>query len=174
VTSRVQLLQVTNSCLHKLLDMRLAALMASDQVNTLPRLQEYLQMERQQQQQQGGDGAGPSSAPGGAAAPSSAAAAAGNSTVLAVLDCFLQLMCEAVDEQGLAPPSERAYVLGVLNQLQQGLSGLQRVTACAVGEPAGEASSAWACLRQWLTGNLGLPAQAAIHPVVGRLVDRLY
>jgi hypothetical protein len=174
VSSGAELLQVTNACLHSLLDMRLVILMLPQQDSVLQGARAHLLAQRQQQQQAGVSGVGASSAGprnarqwmSGAPTPEVAA------TVLAVLERFLQLLSEAAARQGLtAAAFERTFVLGALNQLHQALSALQRIEAAAgVQDPAVGVRS---CLVEWVGGNLGLPPQTSINEAVSLLVASL-
>jgi hypothetical protein len=159
VTSRADLVRVTNSCLHKLLDMRLAVLMVAEQGSPWEGLRAYLSTQHQQAE----------------AATAAAAAAAGSlpvtaAAVLSILGQFVQLLGEGLAGQGLGPQAERLFVLGAMNQLQQVLSGLQRTAAAAAGDAGADAR---ACVGQWVAAGLGLSPQTAISPVVSRLVAML-
>jgi hypothetical protein len=180
VTSRAELLQVTNACLHSLLDMRLAVLMVPAHASTLQGARAHLLTQRQQQQQQQQQSAsgGRHSLAGPVTAghwPSSPATAEIAGTVSAVLERFLQLLGETAAGQGLAAAAaattERTHVLAALNQLQQALSALQRSEAAAAAQAPG--LDARACLRQWVADNLGLGPQTSIHPAVSMLVASL-
>lgn len=172
VSSRAELLQVTNACLHSLLDMRLAVLMVPAQAAPLQGARAHLLAQRQQQQSVSSAGQSSGIVPAGHW-PSSPPTAEIASTVSAVLERFLQLLDEAAAGQGLAAAAarQRTHVLAALNQLQQALSALQRAEAAAAAQ--GLRLDARACLRQWVADNLGLPPQTRIDPAVSMLVASL-
>lgn len=156
VASRADLMRVTNSCLHKLLDMRLAVLMVAEQGSPWEGLRSYLSTEHQQAE--------------AAAAAAAVSLPVTTAAVLSILGQFVQLLGEGLAGQGLGPQAERLFVLGALNQLQQVLSGLQRTAAAAAGDAGADAR---ACVGQWVAAGLGLPPQTAVSPVVSRLVEML-
>jgi hypothetical protein len=167
--SSSDLLSVANSCLHEIVDMRLAVLMAPQDTSSLTALQQMLAAAQQQQQQQLRWLPTPTGLPQTADEAQSARSlpmAPERVVALSVMRVFQQLLVETAAGQAL--PAERAYVLAALNQLQSALSGLQRITAAAT-----DARDARACLREWVGAHLRLPARTSITSAVGRLAALL-
>jgi hypothetical protein len=166
-----ELVSVANSCLHEIIDMRLAVLMAPQHSSSIAVLQAHLAAAQQQRQQ-----GWMASAPGACVsmamdeAQSALPMAPERVVALSMMRAFLQLVGDAAGAQGLDLQAELQSVLGALNQLQQALSGLQRVTAAASVHPAVNAA---ACLGEWKAANLGLSPRMAIHPAVERFVEML-
>jgi len=152
---------VANSCLHALLDMRLGVLTLPEQHSSLAAMQLFLVGQRQQQQQQ------QQTAPHGGVSQSGVPAA--NQPALLLLEQLLMLLTEAVSGQGLSAAAERSFVLGAVNQLQQALSGLQRITAAAPSTGFNRRS----CIKEWLAANLCLPAHTPVNPAVGQLAEMM-
>lgn len=169
--SSSDLLSVANSCLHEIVDMRLAVLMAPQDTSSLSVLQEMLAAAQQQQQQQTRwlpTSTGPPQPADEAQSARSLPMAPERVVALSVMRVFQQLLVETAAGQAL--PAERAYVLAALNQLQSALSGLQRITAAATDAVARDAR---ACLREWVGAHLSLPARTSITSAVGRLAALL-
>jgi hypothetical protein len=167
--SSSDLLSVANSCLHEIVDMRLAVLMAPQDTSSLTVLQQMLAAAQQQQQ--------PRLLPTPSGLPQTADEAQSARSLpmapervvaLSVMRVFQQLLVETAAGQAL--PAERAYVLAALNQLQSALSGLQRITAAATDVVARDAR---ACLKEWVGAHLSLPAPTSITSAVGRLAALL-
>lgn len=170
--SSCDLLSVANSCLHEVIDLRLAALLAPQDSSCLPILQQAVVVRQQQQQQRAQPGQ-PLHAYAGAGAAAAAAAQPAPTVqpervvALSVIRQFLQLLDDPAASQGpAAAATERTHVLDALNQLQQALSALQRATAGALQDPGSDAKT---CLGEWVADNLGLPPSTSINVAVARL-----